>query len=588
MTLWEIKYKPSKLSDLVGNKDTINKIKKWLINFNKEDSTNYIIISGDHSVGKKTIINLILNDLNYKIINIDSHELKNIEATNYLLKNKNKSITNMMKSDNRQTCIVIHNIDKISLKNEKKHLELLIENSENYKLFPIIMLTSLQHSKYTSKLKKNHTEFKIEKPSIDDIKKLLNKIIRKENIIFTEKILIDKIIIFSQRDIRKSINILQDLYNTYKNDVIDKDKLKKYKTYSQKKDVNINLFPACKELLDNFKNIDHCIDLYKTEKVLLPLMIHENYTRAITSLKGNNKIDIMKNIIDSLSKGDIVETDIYTDQNWYLQDIHGFLTCAKTSYYLNKNDKNEKYYDIIFTSDLNRTSLKNINKKKNIDILKETLVGKSLDDFMYLNILLSELVKNKKIDEIVKIMMENNLTIKDVEIIIKIDRTYDKVSLKTKEKKIISTLITNYTFFRDLYFKCDYINIANELVKNNYTIDKLLEYLNYYNINLSDKQKLLINNFIKTINKLNNLLNTNNISYNKLAKEIIDSNFKINDLDIINGKSSIIKHKKNILYEIVKDKSFEEINKIITYHNLSQDYIGLLKKMDKTHKLALW
>ena len=65
----------------------------------------------------------------------------------------------------------------------------------------------------------------------------------------------------------------------------------------------------------------------------------------------------MKHVTESISRGDVIETNIYTDQNWYLQDIHGFITCAETSYHINKYNKIKKklYYNLSFSSDLNKT-----------------------------------------------------------------------------------------------------------------------------------------------------------------------------------------------------------------------------------------
>ena len=52
----------------------------------------------------------------------------------------------------------------------------------------------------------------------------------------------------------------------------------------------------------------------------------------------NNVIDSLIEISNSISIGDNIETSIYTDQNWYLQNIHGFFTCINTSYYINKKN----------------------------------------------------------------------------------------------------------------------------------------------------------------------------------------------------------------------------------------------------------
>jgi len=88
-------------------------------------------------------------------------------------------------------------------------------------------------------------------------------------------------------------------------------------------------------------------------------------------------IKIMKDVSNSISWGDVIETSIYTDQNWFLQEnIHAFYTTINTSYNLNKYPKNkQEKAKISFSSDLNKTSLKNINRK-NISILKQNMPNK--------------------------------------------------------------------------------------------------------------------------------------------------------------------------------------------------------------------
>ena len=59
------------------------------------------------------------------------------------------------------------------------------------------------------------------------------------------------------------------------------------------------------------------------------------------------------------------------------ENIHAFYTTINTSYYLNKYNKNKLSSPLIsFSADLNKTSLKNINRK-NILILKKSIVNKN-------------------------------------------------------------------------------------------------------------------------------------------------------------------------------------------------------------------
>jgi len=158
-------------------------------------------------------------------------------------------------------------------------------------------------------------------------------------------------------------------------------------------------------------------------------------------------LNILSNVTDSISKGDVIETNIYTDQNWFLHDIHGFYTCAKTSYHINKFKPKSKnpstpYYEMKFSSDLNQTSLKNINKKQ-ITNLQKIFPNKSFNDIINLNKIIYYLVKNDKIKELYEIIKDYDTNVKTVETIIKIDKTMPKITLSQKNKKIFNMYVKN-------------------------------------------------------------------------------------------------------------------------------------------------
>ena len=157
-----------------------------------------------------------------------------------------------------------------------------------------------------------------------------------------------------------------------------------------------------------------------------------------------NLINAFKNVSDSISIGDVIETNIYTDQNWFLHDIHGFYTCVKTSYNINKYSKycKDTYYEMRFSSDLNQTSLKNINKKQ-ISNLTKIFPNKSFNDIINLNKIIFNLVKNDKIKELYNIMKDYDNNIKTVENIIKIDKTMSKITISQKNKKIFNSFVKN-------------------------------------------------------------------------------------------------------------------------------------------------
>ena len=437
--IWLDKYKPINSINIIGNKEHIIILKKWLNNFST-NKYSAAIISGKHGIGKKLIINLILEEMNYNIKYIHSSYLKSKTSINEIINNysKTKNIFNILNNDNnKKYAIIICDSENITLNSEKdKIIELFKLNSIN-KYFPIIFLCNMQHSKLVNNLKKISLDIQLLPPTILEIKNFIIHICKNENIIFMDDNIYTLIINFCQSDIRRLISILQDLYNTYYKIPIKLGMFKEYLVYSQKKNIDIGLYSATNILLNNYKSIDICMQLYESEKVLLPLTIYENYYKKIFNNNLTNKqiLESMITITKSISDGDIIETNIYTDQNWYLQNIHGFFTCVNSCYILNRYNntynKDLYNYNIEFSVDLNKTSSKNINKKKNILNIQNKFKNKNLLDIIYINKILYELeISNNTI--ILDIIKKNyDLNSKNIVMALKIDKT-NKITINKK------------------------------------------------------------------------------------------------------------------------------------------------------------
>jgi hypothetical protein len=178
-------------------------------------------------------------------------------------------------------------------------------------------------------------------------------------------------------------------------------------------------------------------------------MIHENYLKKILYKTKDSWDNIIFNIIkvsDSISRGDNIETSIYTDQNWYLQNIHGFYTCINTSFWINKTNTPYKitHKDIKFSSDLNKTSLKNINRK-NINNLSKIINNKSNQEILLINKICNHLIQTKNENKLITILNGYNkdITIKEIELCLKIDKTIDFTVLTSKDKKRITKQLKN-------------------------------------------------------------------------------------------------------------------------------------------------
>lgn len=426
------KYIPKEPSDIIGNKDNIDFIQNWLYTF-KNSVFSSIIISGHHGVGKSITIKTILKHLNYDVQYLYSYNLKNIKKINELINMNSYCFEN-----NNKFAVIIDDFDRITLTSKKNLIFQLFKENQDKKFFPIIFLTNEQHSKLVSNIKKSCPELKFQFPEINELITYVTKICKNENIKIKDETLIIDIIKYSQLDIRKLLLILEDLKLTYNDKEINDKEWSYYILSSKRKNINIGLYESTRKIFDKYTNIPKSIELYETEKVLLPLMIFENYAKNLLQRQvPSNKefYEIMYKISDSISIGDNLETNIYTDQNWYLQNLHGFYTCVETSYYINKYPrKNSNVYSLSFSTDLNKTSLKNINKR-NINNIQNLLENKNLTDIMYLNKIINNNISNNKYGFIKKFIKNYNLSNKHIELFNKIDKSLEKIKFNNKIKK---------------------------------------------------------------------------------------------------------------------------------------------------------
>jgi hypothetical protein len=328
-------------------------------------------------------------------------------------------------------------------------MDIFKENNKK-KCFPLIFISNNQHSKLLNDLKKNCDEIQFNSPIKLDFLKLIKYICNEEKIEIYNDEALHILIEFCQKDIRRLINLLQEYSYNFKE--IKKEYILNFINKSREKNIDIGLFDATSKILNNHLDNDTILKLYESEKVLLPLMIHENYIKKVLNNCSDNWNDVLFNLVkisDSISRGDNIETSIYTDQNWYLQNIHGFYTCLNSSYWINKSNKDNNIDTdkIKFSSDLNKTSLKNINRK-NITNLLKIIPNKSIYEILILNRICNYLILNNKDTDIIKLLSSYNkdISIKEIELCLKIDKTFDFKLLCSKDKKKITKIIKSKNF----------------------------------------------------------------------------------------------------------------------------------------------
>lgn len=459
---WATKYSPQSISELVANSKAITDIVNWLGAYNKmkhlslnpntnknsKKNNSCIVVTGSHGHGKTCSVLAILNSLEYNVHNLNVSQITKGLTNNENFISKmmlNSNILSMMTDEVKNPdVILIDQLEVLTSPAEKAFiLNLQKMNAINW-YFPIILISNNHHSKFLTQVKKFSLEIKFFPPYDSDMSKILTKIAYNEGIRFEGGMVLGELVYYSQKDIRQAIFMLYDIQKIHSK-VITLEIVQKYCKMTNARDVDVNLFKAATKLLTEKNDVNNCIKSYETEKVLLPLMIQQNYIKHII---GNfddvaYQHTLVKSISDSLSTGDITENYIYGEQNWNILDVHGIFSCVNPSYHLNERKGNGVKIELDFAKDLNKTTIKSINKKNiiNTDVFLKNM---NINDYLYLHKILRKLINKDKISECVELLSGYDVQIEYIESLLKIDKIGEKISLTPKQKKEFMSHIERY------------------------------------------------------------------------------------------------------------------------------------------------
>jgi nucleoside-triphosphatase THEP1 len=523
MIEWTEKYRPKKISELIGNDMEIDTIKNWLDNYNKNkkilldkyeetknndnnkqkkkkknkndvepeleqdqdseldkdiNNENYdlndveydevsiddyiskpqtkkknessILVLGNHGIGKTTFVATILRELGYDAKFISIYDLSSNKNTINEI-NKIMMGTNIFDSLNcisdKKKIVVIDEIEKITSQTEKKFIENFLKANDKFMYCPVVYISSSKHSRTITLIKNYSLTISMKPPTLDYMNALLKKILVGEKLKFDNKTTIEKIRDHAQFDYNRLLHILYDVRKFSNTQILTSATLDDYFESSAKKNADIEIYKSSAELILKYKNMDECLRIYNGEKVIIPLMIQQNYPKCITELKNNNKdnLDLLSKLSNSISFGDIVENYIFSEQDWDIKNAHCFYTCVIPSFELSNIDMasnvDKMRYFLDFPNDLNKTSIKKINKR-NVINANAFLKNMSIGDFMFANTLTKKLIDDKKIEECSNIYKSYGAKADTIISVLKIDKIdVEKNQCPTNIKKIFNKFL---------------------------------------------------------------------------------------------------------------------------------------------------
>jgi len=168
-------------------------------------------------------------------------------------------------------------------------------------------------------------------------------------------------------------------------------------------DFNVELYVNVKKIFKNNLDINNFYDIYNSYKILLPLLIHENYKNFLNkNIKNQNNLsDCIIEISDSILFSEQIDEFIFNKHKWNLQNLYSIISCQHISYLMNKYQLKKKKVDIKmnYTRILTKNSTKSSNIKNYIEIFNKVKEIHNFD-FTYIKfinkILLVHLTNNNE------------------------------------------------------------------------------------------------------------------------------------------------------------------------------------------------
>lgn len=438
----------------------IKGLTKWFKGLNTKSTSKLLLVYGESGIGKTYFIESHLSKkLKLKPLTNDKiDQLMDEKPSNYSsFLSLFFDVITFDDIDDKKKIMVINEKTLYNFEKCSKIIIKLIDDSIRLN-YPMIIIIDSEHKKLISNLEKKAITIRFNKPGNDEVKKILNMILIKNNI--SDKIdprtkgkisntLNNKICELSNNNLNKVFVLVNNLINNYCDIVNDSKVITKNNFIEFLKDTvennnKNNIYVSNYKLLTKYESIEQAMELYNNDNIDNPLIMEESYTQKIIAYENaNGTIEPIKDIVIRLTKSftysNLIDTYIYNSQQWTnLKRIYGYFSCVLPSYLLSKIEIDYSP-NVKFLSDMNKTSIQKINTKQIFNVYENFDII-NIDYYIYIGNYIKSIISQcsdgkkdnklliKKFNEFVKYYKINQSTIERLLKINKLDLVQIKIN----------------------------------------------------------------------------------------------------------------------------------------------------------------
>ncbi|OCK77476.1 DNA replication factor C, large subunit [Lepidopterella palustris CBS 459.81] len=475
--LWTVKYAPTSLNQICGNKAQVDKLQRWLSKFPKNQKMGFkmagpdgsggfraVMISGPPGIGKTTAAHLVAKLEGYDVVESNASDtrskklveagLRGVLSTTSLL-GYFAADGQKLEASKKKLVLIMDEVDGMSA-GDRGGVGALATVCKNTQV-PMILICNDRRQPKMKPFDTVTFDLPFRRPTVDNIRSRIASIAFREGLKLPPQV-INALIEGSHADIRQVVNMISTAKLDQEAMSFDKGK---EMSKAWEKHVILKPWDITSKILgggmfaeSSKATLNDKIELYFNDHEFSYLMLQENYlgTNPIRSLnysagreKNLKQLELVEKAAESISDGDLVDRMIHgSQQQWSLMPTHAVFSFVRPASFVSGSMAGFKTN---FTSWLG----KNSNQQKLTRMVKEIQGHMRLRSSgdrheirqQYIPLLWTKLVKKLEMEgkdavsEVIDLMDSYFLTRDDFDAILELGVGYmdqGKVEIETQAK----------------------------------------------------------------------------------------------------------------------------------------------------------
>ena len=367
--LWTVKYAPSALSQICGNKGQVEKLQRWLRNWHKNQQSSFkkagqdgsgifraAIMHGPPGIGKTTAAHLVANLEGYDILESNASDTRSKKLVETGLKGvlDNTSLLGYFAADKKavdvqrkKLVLIMDEVDGMSA-GDRGGVGALAQVCKKTSI-PMILICNERRLPKMKPFDFVTYDVPFRRPTVNDIRGRIATICFREGLKLPSPV-IDALIEGTHADIRQIINMISTAKLDQEAMNFDQGKAmsKSWEKHIVLKPWDIAhkiLSPAMFGQVSN-KSLNDKIELYFNDHEFSYLMVQENYLKTTPTIANryNGRERVLKTLeladqaAESISDGDLIDRMIHgPQQHWSLMPTHAVFSTVRPASYVYGN-----------------------------------------------------------------------------------------------------------------------------------------------------------------------------------------------------------------------------------------------------------